>query len=219
MNDKRITIVSGHYGSGKTNIALSLVLDLKERHENVAIADIDIVNPYFRSKDSEDLLAEKGIRLICSSYANTNVDIPALPQDIYAITDDKSMYCILDVGGDERGALALGRIAPAIREEGNYEMLYVVNRFRPLTADIDGALEVMREIEAACGLRFTGVVNNSNLGAETTAEDVRSSVSFAKEVAEQAGIPFLYTTVHDTLLGELTDKDGDFRPISLQKHM
>lgn len=219
MKDKRITIVSGHYGSGKTNIALGLVLGLRERHEKVAIADIDIVNPYFRSKDSEDLLAEKGIRLICSSYANTNVDIPALPQDIYAITDDKSMYCVLDVGGDERGALALGRIAPAIREEGNYEMLYVINRFRPLTADVDGAMEVMREIEAACGLRFTGVVNNSNLGAETTAEDVLSSVPFAKAVAKQAGIPFLYTTVHDTLLGELTDKDGDFRPISLQKHM
>lgn len=219
MNDKRITIVSGHYGSGKTNIALSLVLELKERHDKVAIADIDIVNPYFRSKDSEDLLAEKGIRLICSSYANTNVDIPALPQDIYAITDDKSMYCILDVGGDERGALALGRIAPAIREEGDYEMLYVINRFRPLTADVDGALEVMREIEAACGLRFTGVVNNSNLGAETTKEDVLSSVPFAEEVAARAGIPYLYTTVHDTLLGELTDKDGEFRPISLQKHM
>ena len=219
MNDKRITIVSGHYGSGKTNIALSLVLELKERHDKVAIADIDIVNPYFRSKDSEDLLAKKGIRLICSSYANTNVDIPALPQDIYAITDDKSMYCVLDVGGDERGALALGRIAPAIREEGNYEMLYVINRFRPLTADIDGALEVMREIEAACGLRFTGVVNNSNLGIETTADGVLSSVPFAKEVAKVAGIPYLYTTVHDTLLGELTDKDGDFRPISLQKHI
>ena len=219
MNDKRITIVSGHYGSGKTNIALSLVLELKERHDKVAIADIDIVNPYFRSKDSEDLLAKKGIRLICSSYANTNVDIPALPQDIYAITDDKSMYCVLDVGGDERGALALGRIAPAIREEGNYEMLYVINRFRPLTADIDGALEVMREIEAACGLRFTGVVNNSNLGIETTADGVLSSVPFAKEVAKVAGIPYLYTTVHDTLLGELTDKGGEFRPISLQKHM
>ena len=219
MNYKRITILCGHYGSGKTNIALGLVLGLRERHENVAIADIDIVNPYFRSKDSEDLLKERGIRLICSSYANTNVDIPALPQDIYAITDDKSMYCILDVGGDERGALALGRIAPAIREEGNYEMLYVINRFRPLTADVEGAIEVMREIEAACGLRFTGVVNNSNLGAETTADDVLSSVPFAKEVAERAGIPYLYTTVHDTLLGELTDKDGDFRPISLQKHI
>ncbi len=217
--DKRITIVSGHYGSGKTNIALGLAFEMKEKHEKVAIADIDIVNPYFRSKDSEDELREKGIRLICSDYANTNVDIPALPQDIYAITDDKSMYCILDVGGDERGALALGRIAPAIREEDNYEMLYVVNRFRPLTADAEGALEVLREIEWASGLKFTGVINNSNLGAETTAEDVLGSIEFAKQVASLAGIPFLYTTVHDTLLGELTDKGEEIRPIKLQKHL
>ncbi len=217
--DKRITIVSGHYGSGKTNIALGLAFEMKEKHEKVAIADIDIVNPYFRSKDSEDELREKGIRLICSDYANTNVDIPALPQDIYAITDDKSMYCILDVGGDERGALALGRIAPAIREEDNYEMLYVVNRFRPLTADVEGALEVLREIEWASGLKFTGVINNSNLGAETTAEDVLGSIEFAKQVASLAGIPFLYTTVHDTLLGELTDKGEEIRPIKLQKHL
>ncbi len=219
MKDKRITIVSGHYGSGKTNIALGLAFEMKEKYEKVAIADIDIVNPYFRSKDSEEELAASGIRLICSDYANTNVDIPALPQDIYAITDDRSMYCILDVGGDERGALALGRIAPAIREENDYEMLYVLNRFRPLTADVEGALEVMREIEWASGLKFTGLVNNSNLGAETTAEYVLSSVAFAKEVAAEAGIPYLYTTVHDTLLGELTDKGEDIRPIKLQKHL
>ena len=132
----------GHYGSGKTNIAVNLAMTLSKAHPRVTIADLDIVNPYFRSKDSARSFEDAGIRLICSEYANTNVDIPALPQDIYAITDDKSMYCILDVGGDERGALALGRIAPSIREEGDYEMLYVINRFRPLTADIEGALEV-----------------------------------------------------------------------------
>ena len=106
MNNKRITIVSGHYGSGKTNIAVNFALGLKEKYDNVAIADIDIVNPYFRTKDSEELLREKGIRLICSEYANTNVDIPALPQDMYATTDDRSIRAVLDVGVDERGALA-----------------------------------------------------------------------------------------------------------------
>ncbi|MBQ5800845.1 MAG: P-loop NTPase, partial [Clostridia bacterium] len=103
MKDKRITILSGHYGSGKTNIAVNIALDLKSRHERVAVADIDIVNPYFRTKDSEELFEKEGIRLICSAYANTNVDIPALPQEMYAVTDDKSLYAVLDVGGDERG--------------------------------------------------------------------------------------------------------------------
>ena len=160
MKFKRINIISGHYGSGKTNIALNLASLLKNQQENVAVADIDIVNPYFRTKDSEESLKEQGIRLICSPYANTNVDIPSLPQEIYSVTDDKSLYSILDVGGDERGALALGRIAPAIKEENNYQMLYVVNMYRPLTQDADSAIEVMREIEYACGLEFTGIVSN-----------------------------------------------------------
>ena len=118
---KRITILSGHYGSGKTNIAVNLALDLKKVYNKVAIADIDIVNPYFRTKDSEDQLKNAGIRLICSEYANSNVDIPALPQEMYSVTDDKSVHAILDVGGDERGALALGRLVPKIKEENDYD--------------------------------------------------------------------------------------------------
>ena len=218
MKDKRITILSGHYGSGKTNIAVNIALDLKTRHERVAVADIDIVNPYFRTKDSEELFREKGIRLICSSYANTNVDIPALPQDIYAITDDRELYCVLDVGGDERGALALGRIAPKIAEENDYEMLYVLNTFRPLTRDVESAIEVMREIEYACKLKFTAVVNNSNLGAESTDEDIIKTIPLAKEVAKRAGIPMIYTTVHK-LSDKLTETGESFRQIILQKHM
>ena len=218
MKDKRITILSGHYGSGKTNIAVNIALDLKTRHERVAVADIDIVNPYFRTKDSEELFCEKGIRLICSSYANTNVDIPALPQDIYAITDDRELYCVLDVGGDERGALALGRIAPKIAEENDYEMLYVLNTFRPLTRDVESAIEVMREIEYACKLKFTAVVNNSNLGAESTDEDIIKTIPLAKEVAKRAGIPMIYTTVHK-LTDNLLETGESFREIILQKHM
>ena len=218
MKDKRITILSGHYGSGKTNIAVNIALDLKSRHERVAVADIDIVNPYFRTKDSEELFEREGIRLICSAYANTNVDIPALPQEMYAVTDDKSLYAVLDVGGDERGALALGRIAPAIAKEDDYEMIYVVNFYRPLTQDVESAIEVMREIEYACKLKFTSIVNNSNLGAETEAEDVIKSLSKAKELSEKTGLPLLYTTVKD-MTPELEGREEKFRPISLQKHM
>lgn len=216
--DKRITIVSGHYGSGKTNIAVNLALDLRTRHDRVTIADIDIVNPYFRTKDSQELLDERGIRLICSEYANTNVDIPALPQDIYSVTDDKSQYCVLDVGGDERGALALGRIAPSIVEENNYEMIYVVNMYRPLTADADSAIEVMREIEMACKIKFTGIVNNSNLGAETKVEDVLSSVEYAEEISRKTNLPIMFTTAEQSLLEPLKNKIQNLYPISIQKN-
>ncbi len=216
--DKRIIIMSGHYGSGKTNIAVNFALDLKDKYDKVTIADIDIVNPYFRTKDSEEQLKEAGIRLICSEYANTNIDIPALPQEIYSITDDKTQRCILDVGGDERGALALGRIAPYIREENDYEMIYVVNMYRPLTRDADSAIEVMREIEAACKIRFTAIINNSNLGAETTAEDVLNSVAYAEEISEKTGIPIKFTTVEQALLEPLKNKIKALYPLRLQRN-
>ena len=219
MNGKRITIFSGHYGSGKTNVALTYALSEREKGKRVAIADIDIVNPYFRTKDSEALLAQRGIRLICSEYANTNIDIPALPQDIYAIVDDKSLTCILDVGGDERGALALGRISPAIREENDYDMIFVANRYRPLTATVEGAMEVLREIEAAAGLRFTAIVTHSNLGAETTAEDILSSVEFGKALSDASGLPLIATSVSEPVYEALSGRIEGLYPIRLQKHL
>ena len=219
MNFKRITILSGHYGSGKTNIAVNLALDLKKLYNKVAIADIDIVNPYFRTKDSEEQLKNAGVRLICSEYANSNVDIPALPQDMYSVTDDKSVHAILDVGGDERGALALGRLVPKILEENDYDMFYVVNKFRPLTRDIPSAIEVLNEIETACKLKFTGIINNSNLGRETTIGDVISSVEFSKQLANTLGLPLIFTSVSEELYGELKDKIQPLYPLTMQKKL
>jgi hypothetical protein len=216
MNYKRVTLLCGHYGSGKTNIAVNMALDLKKRYDSVAVADLDIVNPYFRTKDSAKDFEENGIRLIVSEYANSNLDIPALPQDMYAITDDKSLHVIIDVGGDDRGALALGRIAPALIEENDYEMLLVVNKFRPLTPDAASTIEVMREIEAAGGIRFTGIANNSNLGDETTADDVLASLQYADEVSELSGLPVVMTTVKEDLYNGLSGKIENLFPMKLQ---
>ena len=216
---KRITLLCGHYGSGKTNVAVNLALLERKRYERVAIADLDIVNPYFRSKDSSADFEAAGIRLICSEYANSNVDIPALPQDLYAITDDKDLRVLIDVGGDDRGALALGRLAPGILAENSYEMLMVINRYRPLTRDAASTLEVMAEIEEACRIPFSGIVNNSNLGRETTAQDVLSSLPYAEEVARAAGLPVVMTAFDEALLGELRDKVPHPFPLRLQKKL
>ena len=217
IGGKRITLLCGHYGSGKTNIAVNLARRLQTQYSNVTIADLDIVNPYFRTKDSMDELEEAGIRLICSEYANTNVDIPALPQELYAITDDKSRRVVLDVGGDDRGALALGRIVPALTAENDFEMLMVVNRYRPLTRDAASVLEVMKEIEEACKLSFTGIINNSNLGAETTHEDVLSSVAYGNEVAALTGLPLVMTAVEASLYEGLKDQIPNLFSLELQK--
>ena len=216
--DNRILLLAGHYGSGKTNVAVNLAMDMRKRHDRVAIADLDIVNPYFRSKDSIDELTEQGIRLICSEYANTNVDIPALPPDMYAVIDDKQLHTVIDVGGDDRGALALGRLAPAIRRENDYAMLMVINGYRPLTRTPRDVLDVLREIEQAGGIPFTGIVNNSNLGAETTPQAVLDSVAYATELAKAANLPLVATTVEERLYDELKGQIPDLFPLQLQNN-
>ena len=217
MHFKRVTLLAGHYGSGKTNIAVNLAEELRKTTENVAIADLDIVNPYYRTLDSKDRLAHAGIRMIVSRFANSNVDIPAMPQDMYAVVDDRSLHCIVDVGGDDRGALALGRLAPGLRTEDNFDMFLVVNRFRPLTKTPEEVLEVMQEIETACGLKFTGIINNSNLGAETTEHTVLSSVEYGKACASLTGLPLVFTSVEASLAAGLTGKVPDLFPMTLQK--
>ncbi len=217
MNYKRITLLAGHYGSGKTNIAVNMALELKKAHENTAIADLDIVNPYFRTLDSKNELEAAGIRLIVSPYANSSLDIPALPQDMYAIVDDESMYSIIDVGGDDRGALALGRLSRMISDENNYDMFLVINKYRPLTPDAASVKEVLDEIEEAGRLKFTGIINNSNLGAETDAQCSLDSVQFADEVSELTGLPVVLTSVEEKFMAELSGKIGNLFPMKLQK--
>lgn len=206
MKWKRLMILCGHYGSGKTNVAVNMAYKAREQFDRVAVADLDIVNPYFRTLDSREEFEKRDIRLICSEYANTNLDIPALPQEMYALTDDKSIHGILDIGGDDRGAYALGRLSPAILEENDYEMLCVMNCYRPLTRDPQAQVEIMREIETACGIPFTGLINNSNLGKDTTVEDILDSVSYAEAVSEMTGLPIVATTTTEELGKILQEK-------------
>lgn len=217
MNYKRITLLCGHYGSGKTNVAVNLALQLKKTNEKVAIADLDIVNPYFRTKDSRDVLEKAGVQLIASEYAGSNVDIPALPQEAYALTDDKSLTAVVDVGGDDRGALALGRWAPEILRENNFDMYLVINKSRPLTSDVDSTVEIMREIEFAGGITFTGIINNTNLGEETSADVILDSVPYAEEVSRKTGLPLVMTCVDKRLETVLTGKIENLFLLELQK--
>lgn len=215
MEAKRLTLFAGHYGSGKTNIAVNYALHLAREGRKVCIADLDIVNPYFRTKDSERELGEAGVRLVSPQYANSNVDLPALPAESYSLVQDKSVYGIMDIGGDDRGAYALGRFVGAIKAENDYRMVFVVNCYRPLTTTVEDAVEIMREIEAACGLEFTEIVNNSNLGEETTRETVLDSLDFVTRLSEVTGLPVWMHTVERSVATELSGLD--VFPMSLQK--
>ncbi len=214
---KRLTLICGHYGTGKTNVAVNLALELKKRWDAVTVADLDIVNPYFRTKDSAAQFEAAGIRLICSRYANSNLDIPALPPELYAVTDDRHHRVVLDIGGDDSGAVVLGRLAPAILAEDDYDMLLVVNKYRPLTPDAPSTVEVLREIEAAGGIPFTGIINNSNLGAETTPDDVLAGVAYANAVSVATGLPVVMNTVKRDLFSALEGQVEHLFPLDLQK--
>ena len=192
MELSKLTVVTGHYGSGKTNFSVNAALGIAAKGGKCTVIDLDIVNPYFRTADFGDMFRSKGIELFAPVYANTNLDIPSLNIPLESILADGG-YVVIDVGGDDEGAKALGRYAPLISGFADKQMLYVINKFRYLTKEPADAAQVMLEIEQSSGLRHTGLVNNSSLGAETTADTVRSSLGFAEEVSKLTGLPIAAT--------------------------
>ena len=217
MEHKRLTLFAGHYGSGKTHIAVNYALHLAKEGKQVCIADLDIVNPYFRTADSRQELESAGVELISPQFANSNVDLPALPAQAYKLVQDKRCYGIMDIGGDDRGAYALGRYIPFMKQENNYRMVYVANCYRPLTRTAAEALEVMQEIEAACGLAFTDIVNNSNLATETDVQTVLDSRDFIRELSGLSGLPVFMTTVRAVLAEGIQGQIPNVLPLHLQE--
>jgi len=197
----RRIIITGHFGSGKTTVAINLALALRAESEAVTLADMDIVNPYFRTADAVPTLEKAGVRCVIPPYASSNVDVPALPAEIYSMfaSDDLSKnkgYNIFDVGGDDSGSAALGMFSHLFKEHG-YEMLYIASKYRPLTADENEAAILMRAIEKRSRLSCTAVVNNSSVGAETEDGDFLSSFEWAKKLSAACGLPIAF---HSTLL-------------------
>ena len=217
MKHKRLTLFAGHYGSGKTNIAVNYAIMLAKEGKKVCIGDLDIVNPYFRTADSKKVLEEAGVTLISPQFANSNVDLPALPAEAYRLVEDKSIYGIMDIGGDDRGAYALGRYVPAIKAENDYRMVFVANCYRPLTRTPEEALEVMREIEAACGLAFTHIVNNANLGPETTPDTVLCALDYMEKLSALSGLPIFAHTAQTHVAEALAGKLEPVIPLQLQE--
>ena len=191
---KKINIITGHYGSGKTNISANLAIKLADEGNKVTVVDLDIVNPYFRTADFAELFEGHSIELVKSMYANTNLDIPAISFDLERIATDDG-YLIIDVGGDDDGAIALGRYAEAFQQfKSDIEFYYVVNSFRYMTHEADEAVELLYAIESTSRMKVTAIINNSNLGCETTKEHVLNSIPYAEEIAKLVKLPLAFTT-------------------------
>lgn len=184
----RLTIVTGHYGAGKTELSVNLALALAAEGERVSLADLDIVNPYFRSRERRALLEEAGVRLIATPQALADADVPALPAELLSILDSRDARGVLDVGGDPSGARVLARYRARLLRE-DCQVLYVVNANRPEVRTAERTVECLRGIEAVTGLACTGLVNNTHLCGETTPEEVRKGAALAAEVSRLTGIP------------------------------
>ncbi|MBQ2774391.1 MAG: ParA family protein [Clostridia bacterium] len=211
---KRITLICGHYGSGKTNLALNMALEAAKSGEKITLVDLDIVNPYFRTVDYTEVLEKQGINVIAQNLEGTTVDAPALTARMFSIFDESMGRVIVDVGGDDVGATALGRFAQRFNESG-YDMLYVINRNRKFISEPDEAASLLGEIETACRLKATALVNNSHLGPQTTAQDVIDSVPYAKAVSKVTGLPLLMTTAPKAVCDEIGDRVDNLYPVDV----
>lgn len=200
----RLTIVTGHYGTGKTEFSVNLALALAAEGARTALADLDIVNPYFRSRERRELLEGAGVRLIAASQALADADVPALPAELHAVLEDRSVRGVLDVGGDPSGARVLARYRPRILKE-DYQLLCIVNAARPEVRTAERSAEYLRAIEAVAGLRCTGLVNNTHLCGETAPEDIREGAALAEEVSQITGIPVVCHTAERRLQDRLRD--------------
>ncbi len=208
---KRITILCGHYGCGKTNLTLNLALQAAGQGGPVTVADLDIVNPYFRSSEYRAMLEGAGVRLIAPVFAGTTLDTPTLPPEISSIFEESAGRVFIDAGGDDAGVTALGGLHGRLEEAG-YDMAYVVNRYRVLSQTAQEAAQLLKEIEQASRLKATGLVNNSHLGPETTLEDLLAAQPFAQEAARLTRLPLLYSTAPDFALRGQPPPKG-FRPV------
>lgn len=198
---KRIVVVTGHYGSGKTNFTAALALQLATAGKKVTVVDFDLVNPYFRTADFADAFAEKGIVLRAPDYANTNVDIPSIQFDLGGLAAAGETL-LIDVGGDDDGAVALGRYAHMLNhyaEAGELDMIAVVSFRRYLTRTAEEAQAYLQSIEQVSRMRLSGIINNTNLGVETTTEMIEESVVEAKKLSARMGLPLICTIAPDTI--------------------
>jgi len=200
-DDKRIRIITGHYGSGKTEFAVNYAVALSKVSSRVALGDLDIVNVYFRSREKREELEKMGIKVISSSILGDSADLPAVSAEMTTPAKDSSYDYVIDLGGNDVGTMVLGRLKPIMKPE-EVDFFMVVNVNRPDTSTAAGIIEQMRQLEASSGLKVTGFINNTNLIRETTAENIAYGDKILREASEATKVPVKYVTYVEEVLDE-----------------
>lgn len=211
---KKVNIICGHYGCGKTNLSVNLAKKLRETGKPVTIVDMDVVNPYFRTSDYKKLLEDDGIKVICPVAAGSTLDSPFLSSQIYAGISQTDGYVVIDVGGDDVGATALGIFEKNIKET-DYKCFYVINKYRNLASEPEQAIEIMKEIEFACKLKMDAIINNSNLSYLTKPDDIMKTLEYANKVCDISQLPLAATVVPQKLTKELENKVPNILPVDI----
>jgi hypothetical protein len=192
--NNRITILAGHFGSGKTEIAINLALKERNLHKHVAINDLDIINPYFRSRDVASIFQKQGVELISPNNQLATSDLPIVSGEIYRVLHDHRYKVIIDAGGDKDGATALGQYYHEWKEY-DPQLLFVLNANRPYVSTIEGALYTVGQVELGARLKVKGIINNTNIGRETTMGDIIKGFEISSKLAEVLNIPLKYTVI------------------------
>ncbi len=221
MFEKRVNIFTGHFGSGKTEVAVNYALKLAQADFKTAIVDFDIVNPYFRTADAREELEKNNIWVILPMYANTNVDVPAIPPEIYSLFQKKEYKAVLDVGGDDLGAKAVSRFKEEILSD-DFEMFFVINTRRGMTDTPEKILEMIKIIEYSANVNVTKLVNNSNLLEETTPEIILEGNRIISKVSEKLGIPIGMTAGMQEVINQLDSRrlsGSELLPLTKQIHL
>jgi hypothetical protein len=213
--DKRIRIMAGHFGSGKTEFAVNYAVKLRTLGTMVGLADLDIINPYFRSRERDQLFREKGIKLVGSSQGSAPVDMPALSPEINAFIEDPAWQAVIDVGGDPTGARVLGRYAAALADR-EYDFFLVINAYRPETRTAGQVEDMIEGIQGLSRLKITGLVNTTHLLKDTVVDDVARGYELAREVSVRTGLPVRYNAAIASVAAQLpADWEGEIFPLEL----
>jgi hypothetical protein len=205
MEDKKVTVFTGNFGSGKTEISLNYALHLIKENEKVAVIDLDTVNPYFRSREKNELMEEKGIEVVYPKELKY-ADLPIITPNIKKYLQNEDYYTVIDVGGEEDGAKVLASIAGDV-EKTDYEINLVINTKRPFTDNLEGIKKMKQKIESASKLSVDNLVCNINLGAETTIEDVKNDYPLVKKASKELDLPIKFISVRKDLQGDLEKLD------------
>jgi len=216
LDDKRIRIIVGHYGSGKTEFSVNYAVKLANEGRKVALVDLDVVNPYFRSREKADELSKMGIKVIGSSQSTgIALDVPAIAADVYTPLQDESYDLVIDVGGDPAGARTLGRYYQYF-VDGKYDMFFVLNANRPETQTVDKSIEYLRKIEDMARAKVTGIINTTHMLKSTTVEDILKGQQLTEKLSEKTGIPIRYIVALENIASELpSNLKGEVFPIKL----